>query len=91
MVSRSRELEDSLGTASKRVEKNENETVKLQRRAIYINCDLKKGSKIKKEHLIFLRPCPVNGIPPYNYKKILNKKIKKNLTNYSTITLNDIK
>ena len=45
MVSRSRELEDSLGTASKRVEKNENETVKLQRRAIYINCDLKKGSK----------------------------------------------
>ena len=91
MVLRSRELEDSLGKSKKIVEKNENETVKLQRRAIYLNRDLKKGSIIKKKFLVFLRPCPSKGIPPYSYKKILNKKTKKNLSNYSPINLDDVK
>ena len=56
MVDRTRELEESLGNGKKIIEKNELETVNLQRRSVFTTIDLKKGSKIKKEDIRALRP-----------------------------------
>ena len=44
-----RDLEESLGKSEKKIEKNEVETVILQRRSIRLNEDLKKGSILKRK------------------------------------------
>ncbi len=89
MIKKSRELEKSLGAEKKIVEKNEIKTVVVQRRSIHVSRDIPKNSVIKKKDLKFLRPCPKHGIQPYNYKKILGKKIKRNIKKNCIITLKD--
>jgi sialic acid synthase SpsE len=80
MVDRTRELEVSLGTGLKQVEANETDTVVLQRRAVRAAGDLPIGTKLVREHITMLRPCPPDAIPPYEaagiYGKILLKPIK---------------
>ena len=39
----------------------------------------------------FLRPRPQNSIDPYNYKKLINKKISRNIQKGDVITWRDIK
>ena len=46
MVNETRNLERSLGDGVKKVEKNEKETVIVQRRGVWINKDKVKGSKL---------------------------------------------
>ena len=46
---------------------------KTLRRSIYFANDLKKGTKIKKENLIFLRPLEIKGLKIENYSKIIGK------------------
>ena len=77
MVERCRELENSLGDGKKRVELNELNTVIVQRRGIHLNKNLKKNAKIKKIDLNYLRPALKGSVLPYEYKKILNKKLRK--------------
>jgi N-acetylneuraminate synthase len=79
MVNRVRELELALGSRLKKIEKNEEETVVLQRRAIRAKDDLKVGSKVTKDMLEFLRPCPKDALPPYCLNDILGKTITKNV------------
>lgn len=88
MVNRSRELEKALGDGNKKVEKNELKTIIVQRRSIRAKRDLKKGHILKKEDLLFLRPCSKNGMPPYKYKKLLGKKLKKSLKIQDELSLN---
>ena len=73
MVERSRELENSLGSGKKIIERNENETVILQRRSIRAKSKLPKGLKLKSSDLISLRPCPSNGLMPFEIKKVVGK------------------
>ena len=87
MIDRSRELELSLGSNEKKVEKNEKNSVVVQRRSIRASRDLKKNNKIDFEDLDFLRPCPSNSLKPYEYKKIIGKKIKKNIKKGDLISL----
>ena len=91
MVNATRELENSLGNGIKRVEKNEEETVILQRRAIRIKVEIKKGEKVKKENIIPLRPCPKNAYPLQKIKNIIGKKAKRNLATGEYIKLSDFK
>ena len=91
MVDRTRELELSLGTEIKKVEENEQETVIVQRRAIRVKKDLKIGHVINENDLEFLRPCPLDAIPPYEYKKIIGKKIVSNLKSGEYIKWKNIK
>ena len=49
------------------------------RRSIFYNNDLIKGSVIKKDDLIMLRPAI--GESPFNYKKIIGKKLKSSKKN----------
>lgn len=71
MVDNIRKLELAMGSTSKFVVEEENETVYVQRRGLYINKDLKKGAVIKNEDISVLRPAL--GILP-KYKEIVAGK-----------------
>ncbi len=90
MILRSRELERSLGSKTKKIELNEKDTVVVQRRSIHANKLLKKNHIIKKKDLIFLRPCPKQGIEPYKFHKIIGKKVKRSIQKDEIITLKKI-
>ena len=77
MVDRVRELELSLGCNEKKVEKNEEDTVIVQRRGVRAKTPIKKGEIIKRENLSVLRPCPKNCLPANAIDLILNKPAKK--------------
>ncbi len=79
MVERTRELENALGVGIKRVEDNEKETVVLQRRAIRTATSLKAGNILTRDQLTVLRPCPADGLPPYEMHKIVGKRIARNI------------
>jgi len=79
MVERTRDLEASLGDGSKKVEENEKETVVLQRRSICATNGLKKGMQLKKHDLTMLRPCPADGIPPFEMQNVIGKTLKRNI------------
>tara|TARA_A100001015_G_scaffold243881_1_gene279104 strand:+ start:996 stop:2063 length:1068 start_codon:yes stop_codon:yes gene_type:complete len=91
MVDRTRELELSLGTEIKRVEENEQQTVILQRRAIRVKKDLAVGHVLVENDLEFLRPCPLDAIPPYEFNRILGKKIATNIKSGEYIKWKSIK
>ena len=79
MVEQTRILENSLGDGKKKIELNEQESSIIQRRSIRLNRKLKKGTKIEEKFLVYLRPCPKNGLSPYQRYKILGKKLIKDL------------
>lgn len=54
------------------------------RRGVYLNKTLKKGEKIKKENLIFLRPN--QGIDAREYQKVIGKKVKKEIKAFQKIS-----
>lgn len=91
MVDRTREVEFSLGTRVKKVEDNEKETVILQRRAIRAKRNLHKGEVISQEMLEVLRPCPEDGIPPYDIKLVINKTLKKDIVSGDCLTWASLK
>ena len=90
MVDRSKELEASLGGMTKKIEKNEVNSVIVQRRSIRVKKSLKIGSEIKVEDLEFLRPNPKDSLPPYLKNKIIGKKLKKNKISGDFIKLSDL-
>ncbi len=79
MVDRTRELESALGTGVKRVEENESITVVLQRRAIRASAALTTGSILKREDLTVLRPCPKDGLPPFNLDTCIGMRVRRDL------------
>ncbi len=91
MVNATRELENSLGDGIKKVEKNEKETVILQRRAIRIKTEIKKGEKIIKENIFPLRPCPMDAYPLQKIKKIIGRKAKRKFVKGDYIKISDFK
>ena len=90
MVNDTRILEASLGSGKKIIEKNESDSSIVQRRSIRAKIAISKKSKLKKEMMEFLRPCPKNAIDPYYYKKLINKKVAKNIKKGDIITWKDI-
>ena len=80
MVDRTRELENAMGVGIKQVEDNEKETVVLQRRAIRIAVSLDAGCILTREHLTVLRPCPSDGLPPYEMQSLIGRKVRRNLS-----------
>jgi len=90
MVDRTRELEDSLGDGRKKVEENEKETVILQRRSVCAIGNLSVGTKIQKQDLTALRPCPADGIAPFDLNKIVGRVLNKNIISGQHIKWNDL-
>lgn len=79
MVNRTRELEDALGSGIKQIEENEKKTVVLQRRAIRATANLFTGNILKRDHLTVLRPCPLDGIPPYQINNCIGRRISRDI------------
>jgi N-acetylneuraminate synthase len=73
MVDRTRELEAALGSTDKFVAENEMDTVVVQRRAIRAARDIPQGNQIDATDLEVLRPCPPDGIPPYELERIIGR------------------
>jgi len=48
-------------------------------------------SKLTKKDIIALRPCPKDGIPPYEISKVLGRKLLKNLNEGEHISWKEIK
>ena len=88
MILRSRELEQSQECV-KKIEKNETQTVILQK-TIRAKNNISKGQTITKSNIISLRPCPKNGIEPFEEKNT-RKKIKKNIVKGDLIKWEDLK
>ena len=91
MVTSTRLLEKALGDGIKKVEKNEKETLILQRRSVRAICDVIKGEKLSLDKIEFQRPCPKNAIKPNDLNRFLNKKLKKTLKTNDYLTKSHFK
>jgi len=76
MVDRTRELESAMGDGQKKIEENELETAVLQRRSIYSRRKILRGERLKRDDLTVLRPCPHDGIEPFDLEKVVGKTAK---------------
>lgn len=91
MIKASRELELSLGSDVKKIEKNELETAIVQRRSLHFLKDYKLNKKIKLNDFIALRPCPRGSVEPYEINKIKNRRLKKNKHKGDVLLWKDLK
>lgn len=80
MVERTRELEMALGDGVKRVERNELQTVVIQRRSIRLRKDMAAGDILSRQDLEILRPCPVDAIAPHELNDVVGRPLKRALT-----------
>ena len=90
MVDRTRELEHALGNGIKKVEDNESQTVILQRRSIRLAHDMAPGAVIKAKDLEVLRPCPVDGLPPYRISEVVGKILRNKKSAGEHLKISDI-
>lgn len=79
MVDRSYELLAALGDGIKRVEPNERQSYKVQRRCICASKKLKAGHKINKEDLLPLRPIGENSYQPFESEQIIGKTLREDM------------
>jgi sialic acid synthase SpsE len=79
MVERTRELECALGSPSKQVEENEQDTAVVQRRCLRATTDISAGAILTEKMLEALRPAPRDAVTPYDLPKVLGKKLIQDL------------
>ena len=89
MLSATRDLESAMGDGVKRVEKNELNSIVVQRRSIRANQTLNKGTILKENMFDYLRPCPRGALRPCDKKKMINKKLKKDIKYHEIIKFSD--
>jgi N-acetylneuraminate synthase len=89
MVKESNYLWSALGDGVKRVEDNEQQTVIVQRRALYTVKDLVAGSVLQQADIFPLRPCKNGGILPYEVDKFVGRKLKRNISKDTCLTWED--
>ena len=89
MVKETRLLERALGDGIKRIEANEVDSAIVQRRALRYRRDLKKGNKIERGDLIALRPCPANGLTPFEIDLLVGKFLKRDVSQDELTQLDD--
>lgn len=77
MVDSVREVERAMGSTRKEVQKEEGETVFVQRRCLYAKTDLKKGQVITEADIDVLRPAL--GIPPKFKNIVVGKIVNKDI------------
>lgn len=90
MVNRTRELESALGSEEKFIAENEKQTVILQRRCVRLKVDLLEGDILSENNLEVLRPAPLGAIMPYDFDKVLGKRLKVDKVRGQHLTLDEI-
>ena len=88
-VNKIRNVEKILGSDRKRVQKEELEMKKISRKGIYYGIDQVKGKKINLKNLYLKRPYTNQSI--FEIKKLLNKKLNKNIFKNHMLNKNDFK
>ena len=83
-------LKNALGNGIKKVEKNESNTVIVQRRSIRLVRDMASGEVIHKEDLEVLRPCQAEGLPPYRMGEVLGKILRRAKARGQHLSFSDI-
>ena len=78
-----------LGSAKKYLLKSEKNAVYKMSKCIVAKKFIRKNTKIKMDHLDF--KSPGDGLKPYEYNKVLNKKIKVNKQKDEIINIKDFK
>ena len=73
MVDQTMLLYKALGDGEKKIEENEKDSSVVQRRAIYLTKDKKKGEVITKEDIFPLRPYKKGGYAPYLENEVIGK------------------
>lgn len=91
MVDRTRELESSLGNGNKKIEENERDTVIVQRRCVRASHNLEKDVIISDKDLTVLRPCPADGIAPFELENLLGKRLNRNISSGEHLKWNDLR
>lgn len=76
MIEKIREVELSLGTIDYGISKSSKKNLN-SKRSIYVSKKIKKGEKITSKNIKVIRPA--FGLHPKYYKKVLGKKVKRNL------------
>lgn len=89
MVDTTRELERALGVGVKKIEKNEKDTVVIQRRSIRAAKRIRKGEIVTSESVSFLRPCPTDALEPWELDTYLGKKLIKDVSAGSYLKASD--
>jgi N-acetylneuraminate synthase len=90
MVDRTRELEMALGSPTKAVAANEQETVVVQRRCLRAAENLAAGVVLKPEMLEPLRPAPRDGIVPFDLPRVTGKQLARALQAGEYLTWADL-
>lgn len=86
MVTAIRNAKDALGSSTKRPTATERDIMKLVRKSIVANQDIKKGAIIRRTMLDIKRPG--TGLPPATLEKILGKKTTRAIQKDELIRLN---
>ena len=90
MVMAIRNIEQALsGSGLKEPSLSEKKNIIIARKSIHVKTDLKKGSKLKEEDLIPLRPG--DGISPMEWEKIIGKEILVDCAAFQKIQFSDLK
>jgi len=89
MVDTSRILERALGDGVKRVEANEVEPRIVQRRGYRYNRSILAGEVIEGSDLIALRPCPNDGLTPFQLGEITGRILKYDVNFDELVRLQD--
>lgn len=76
MIEDANRVWESLGTGQKKVEYNEEETRIIQRRALRWSIDLPAGRCVRETDLRATRPCPRDGLPPYEAQDIIGRYLR---------------
>lgn len=77
MVESTRILERALGDGTKRVEQNETDARIVQRRGLRYSRDMNPEEFITSNDLVALRPCPEDGLTPFEVDKVLGLKLNR--------------
>ena len=75
MVQATRQLEMALGDGIKRVEKNEEDSRIVQRRALRFTRDMAQGETIVEASIEALRPCPVHALTPADSLMVIGRAL----------------
>lgn len=89
MVEETRILERCLGNGHKRVEPNEVEARIVQRRALRFTRDMQAGATVSSDDVMALRPCPTDGIDPFDIDDVVGRKLVQEVSRDQLIRKSD--
>lgn len=89
LVKSIRSIEEMMGVEQKKIQINEKKNFSSMRRSIYSSKNIAKDTKINYENIKLVRP--LISLTPSDVKKIIGKKIKKDLDNNTPIFSNFLK